>query len=108
MGSYRSRLDIIANILNVIHDRESAKKTQIMYGANLNCKLLGKYLNQVLRACLVRSESEERCYVLTAKGNDFLEKYREYSKRNRHVEKQLSNVQSKRKVLEKLCSNTQV
>ncbi len=30
MGSYRSRLDIIADILHVQRNEESAKKTQIM------------------------------------------------------------------------------
>ena len=102
MGSYRGRLDIIADILAVA--RQRAKKTQIMYGANLSYRLLTRYLAEIKRAYLVRFEREEKCYVLTRKGLEFLERYKEYSKRNKHVEKQINDVDGKRKVLEGLCS----
>ena len=104
MGNYRSRLGIIADILHVVS--KGAKKTQIMYQANLSYKLLSKYLAEVIEACLVRFEHREACYVLTSKGRKFLEKYKDYSRRNKHVEKQLSNIRMKRKVLEELCSNS--
>lgn len=103
MGNYRSRLDIIADILYVVK-RGSAKKTQIMYGANLSYKVLTRYLAEVVKAALIHFDSGKRCYVLTDKGVDFLERYREYSRRNRHVEQQLNDVKTKRKVLEELCS----
>ena len=102
MGSSRGRLDIIADILAVA--RQRAKKTQIMYGANLSYRLLTRYLAEIRRAYLVRFEREEACYVLTRKGLEFLERYKEYSKRNKHVEKQINDVDGKRKVLEGLCS----
>ncbi|MEM3566183.1 MAG: winged helix-turn-helix domain-containing protein [Candidatus Bathyarchaeia archaeon] len=104
MGSYRSRLDIIADILQVVRGNGRAKKTQIMYGANLSYTVLTKYLTEVLNACLIKFESGKRCYVLTDRGRTFLEHYREYSRRNRHVERQLETVNAKRKVLEELCS----
>ena len=85
MGSYRSRLDIIADILHVA--RQGAKKTQIMYQANLSYKLLTRYLSGILEACLVRFERRKQCYVLTRKGIEFLEKYKKYSRRNRRLEK---------------------
>lgn len=96
-------MDIIADILRVVK-RGSAKKTQIMYGANLSYKVLKKYLAEVLEACLIRFENRSRCYVLTAKGREFLEMYREYARHNRHVERQLNNVKAKKNILEKLCS----
>lgn len=102
MGSYRGRLDIIADILTVV--RQRAKKTQIMYQANLSYRLLTRYLAEVRRAYLVRFESEGRCFVLTRKGLEFLERYKEYSRRNKHVEKQIDDVHGKRRVLEELCS----
>ena len=102
MGSYRSRLDIIADILAVA--RQRAKKTQIMYGANLSYRLLTRYLAEIRRAYLVRFERDEGCYVLTRKGMEFLERYKEYSRRNKHVERQINDVDGKRKVLEELCS----
>lgn len=103
MGSYRSRFDIIADILKVVRDN-GAKKTQIMYGANLSYRVLMKYLSVVLDACLVRFEDDRRCYVLTAKGREFLERYREYSVRSRHLERHLRNVHAERRFLEELCS----
>lgn len=103
MGSYRSRLDIIADILHVVS--QDAKKTQIMYQANLSYKVLTKYLTEVSEAALVTFEDEKRCYVLTAKGRGFLEAYREYSKDNRHIEKRLNDINSKKKNLEELCSS---
>jgi len=102
LGSYRGRLDIIADILTVV--RQRAKKTQIMYQANLSYRLLTRYLTEIRRAYLVRFEREERCFVLTRKGLEFLERYKEYSRRNKHVEKQIDDVHGKRKVLEELCS----
>lgn len=104
MGNYRGRLDIVADILNVAS--HGAKKTEIMYQANLSYKLVTKYLTEVIEACLVRFVRAERCYVLTSKGKEFLERYKKYSTRNRHVEKQLNDVRDKRRILEKLCSTS--
>jgi len=104
LGSYRSRLDIIADVLRVVS--QGAKKTQIMYQANLSYKLLTRYLAEVLEVCLVRFEDKEECYVLTRKGKAFLEEYKKYSRSNKRLEKQLNNIDDKRKVLEKLCSNS--
>jgi predicted transcriptional regulator len=98
---YRSRFDIIADILHVVSGR--AKKTHIMYRANLSHRLLQKYLAEVRRSSLVSYERKGRCYVLTPKGQEFLEHYREYAKRASFVEKQLNHFKLKEMVLEKLC-----
>ena len=103
LGSYRRRLDIVADILLVASRR--ARKTQIMYQANLSYKLLTKYLTEIRKAYLISFERKERCYVLTSKGQEFLEKYKDYSRHNKHVEKGLDDVSVKRKVLEELCSS---
>jgi len=99
---YRRRLDIIADVLSVASG--GAKKTQIMYGANLSYSLLTKYLVMVRRACLVSFERGRRCYVLTGKGRQFLLLYKEYSRRARYVERGLNDANGKRKALEGLCS----
>jgi len=103
LGNYRSKLDIIADILRIVG--HGAKKTQIMYQANLSYAVLTKYLAEVIESCLISFERGKRCYVITSKGRTFLEKYKDYSRHNRHVEKQLNDVQVKRKVLEGLCSS---
>jgi predicted transcriptional regulator len=103
LGSYRGRLDIIAAILRAAS--ENAKKTQIMYQANLSYKVLQRYLTEVNEASLIDFEYEKQCYMLTAKGKEFLEAYEEYSRDNRHLEKQLNEINGKKKVLEELCSS---
>jgi predicted transcriptional regulator len=101
LGNYRGRLDIIADILNVAS--RDAKKTQIMYQANLSYKVLQRYLSDVARAQLIRFEDARHCYSLTDKGREFLAVYEKYSRTHRHVEKKLGDVATKRKVLEDLC-----
>ena len=102
MLGYRRKLDIIADVLSVASG--GAKKTQIMYRANLSYRLLTKYLVEVRRAYLVSFERGRRCYVLTSKGRQFLSLYKDYSRRTRYVEKGLDAANGKKKVLESLCS----
>jgi len=57
-----------------------------------------------LDAGLVKFEYED-CYVLTAKGKEFLSRHEEYSKRCKSLEEQFSHVNGERMVLEKMCFN---
>ena len=100
MGSYRGKLDIVADILKVAS--QQSKKTRIMYQANLSSRVLHKYLAEISGASLICFSDETHCYTLTSKGREFLEAYIQYSKTNRHAEKILGEVGSKRQVLEKL------
>ena len=102
MGSYRNRLDIIADILQVVS--QNAKKTQIMYQANLSYKVLQRYLREVTMASLIEFETAKQCYVLTSKGQDFLEAYKDYAKTNKNIEKRLNDFDNKKKNLEELCT----
>ncbi|MCJ7762854.1 winged helix-turn-helix domain-containing protein [Candidatus Bathyarchaeota archaeon] len=103
MRTYRGKWDIIADILRVVSG--NAKKTQIMYQANLSYKVLQKYLAEIVEASLISFEKIERYYILTDKGRTFLDAYQEYSKTNRHLEKGLNSARTKKGVLEKLCSS---
>ena len=103
MGNYRDKLDIIADILNVTS--KEAKKTQIMYQANLNYTVLQKYLNEITVASLIKFEDSSQSYTLTSKGQDYLLAYKEYSRTNKSIEKRLNDFSLKRKILEHLCSN---
>jgi predicted transcriptional regulator len=102
--NYRDRLDIIADILNVA-SRE-AKKTQIMYQANLSYKVLQRYLNEIVTASLIKFEQSRQCYQLTDKGREYLDAYKEYARLSKTLEKRLSDFSTKRKILENLCSQT--
>jgi len=102
LGSYRGRLDIIADILTVVKGK--AKKTQIMYQANLSYKVLQRYLEETVRASLIDFEDGTQFYMLTEKGVKFLDAYHRYSKNNRRIENHMSEARSKKQSLEKLCS----
>ena len=106
MGNYRGRLDIIADILGVAS--RNAKKTQIMYQANLSYKVLQRYLAEVSSAQLISFEDSNQRYALTEKGRTFLEAYEKYSKTNKHIAKKLNDVATKKKVLEKLSMDVQL
>lgn len=101
MVNYRDRLDIIADILAVV-SRE-AKKTQIMYQANLSYKVLQRYLTEIVDAALVKFQEANQIYLLTGKGHEYLDAYKEYSRCSKSMEKRLNEFTSKRKILENLC-----
>jgi predicted transcriptional regulator len=99
MGKYRDRLQIIADILSVV--RGGAKKTHVMYQANLSFTLLKRYLTEVLEAGLVSCDDEE-FYRLTGRGLKFLDRFDEYSMRCERVEEELHHVNNDKTVLENL------
>jgi len=97
MASYRSRLKIVADVLSVA--KGSAKKTQIMYQANLSYKLLTRYLRFVLEAGLIKLR-DGNCYELTPKGFEFLRKFDDYYERRQELRTQLTVIKKKKAVLE--------
>ena len=90
---------IIADILRIASD--GANKTRIMYQANLSYKLLCHYLEEVVNARLVTSE-KGKSYVLTNRGEQFLERLDEYHTQCKQLEEQTSCVHSERAELEKM------
>ncbi len=105
MVNYRDRLDIIADILNVAS--KNAKKTQIMYQANLSYKVLQRYLTEIVEASLVRFEDDHQYYLLTGKGQEYLDAYKEYARLSKSMEKRLNDFSMKRQILETLCPSKQ-
>ena len=102
MNKYRDRLQIIADMLYIA--RNGAKKTQIMYKANLSYRLLIRYLREVLNAGLVKFENGNS-YVLTAKGKEFLNRHVEYFKICKSLDKNLTHINNEKIILEKMCAN---
>ena len=107
MGKHRSRLKILANILEVITKNNGAKKTQIMYQAYLSYKLLVQYLDDVIEAGLVVC-GEENCYKLTPKGENFLAQFNEYTKNRENIDRKINHVEDQKLMLEEMCSNTEL
>ena len=103
MAKYRSRLEIVADVLGVVSD--GARKTQIMYQANLSYKLLVRYLKDVIDMGLVKMK-DENTYELTEKGLKFLEQFEGYYERRVEVEEQLNGVQDEKVRLENRFLNS--
>ena len=70
----RSGLDICADILEIA--RMGAKKTHIVYKANLNFRIVERYLRWLMERGLLRKKGE-RLYVTTEEGLRFLQRYKE-------------------------------
>ena len=68
----RGKLEIIIDILSVA--MKDAKKTEIVYKANLNFKRAGKYLPYLEEKGLIENMGSE--YKTTEKGKQFLRDYR--------------------------------
>ena len=100
MVNYRDRLDIIADILNVAN--QDAKKTQIMYQANLSYKVLQRYLSEVIDAALIKFEDDVQRYKLTFKGHEYLDAYKEYARCSKSMEKHLFDFSTKKENFRKL------
>jgi len=100
MGRNRNRLQIIADVLCVV--MRGARKTHIMYQANLSYALLNRYLAEVMNADLVCFENEN--YVLTGKGRSFLDKFKVYSRHCERLNDHLNTVSIERMELERMCS----
>ncbi len=68
----RGKLEIIMDILSVT--MKEAKKTEIVYKANLNFKRVGNYLPYLEEKGLIENIGSE--YKTTEKGKQFLRDYR--------------------------------
>jgi predicted transcriptional regulator len=75
---HRSRPEIISSILSVAS--QGARKTHIMYRANLSYDQLNEYLSFLLGNGLIEKRADTEyegtvVYKVTQKGRQFLEKY---------------------------------
>jgi predicted transcriptional regulator len=71
----RNDIDICADILKVA--RVGAKKTHLVYKANLNFEIVKKYLSRLSENRLISSENGH--YITTEEGVKFLDKYQEFA-----------------------------
>jgi len=70
----RNNMEIMAEILRIA--RKGAKKTHLVYGANINFKLLGEYLNQLEGAGLIANNVERDGLIRTTeRGKEYLNYY---------------------------------
>lgn len=73
-SSRRSKIEIVAEILRIA--RNGAKKTRIVYGANLNFKILEEYLARLEKAGLITlSRNTDSLIMTTKKGVEYLQQF---------------------------------
>jgi len=97
---YRSRLDIIADILSSTGN--AARKTRIMFGANLNFDLVNKYLTDALKAGLIAVD-DGRLYFVTERGKEFLKRYDKYTGLKRMADDHANSIKVIEADLKGLC-----
>lgn len=85
MGSRRSRLELIFDILLAIQNKGGKiKPTHLMYKSNLSHKLLNAYLEELVEKQLViieeiqakKRQSNTKVVIITDKGLGFLAEFR--------------------------------
>jgi predicted transcriptional regulator len=85
MGSRRSRLELIFDILLAIQNKGGRiKPTHLMYKSNLSHKLLNTYLEELIEKELVlieemqskKKQAPSKTVVITEKGLGFLAEFR--------------------------------
>jgi predicted transcriptional regulator len=72
----RDKMEIIRSILLIC--KNGAKKTEIVYKANLNFKSAGAYLDWLINRKMITKEDES--FKTTAKGNELLSNLQSTSK----------------------------
>ena len=93
---YRNRIEIAAGILEIA--KSGSRKTRIMYLGNLSFDLLQKYLDMLVKLGLLSVRNgDEKIYVATEKGREFLEDFNELQKHSEVVD-------AKKRALEKSLS----
>jgi predicted transcriptional regulator len=96
---YRDRVGIIADILKTAVN--GAKKTRIMYVANLSYQMLQKYLDEAAAIGFVRSN--DIGYEITEKGRVFLERYLQFSDKYSRLRGELECMNKDKSILKSMC-----
>jgi predicted transcriptional regulator len=101
MVKYRRRYQIIADVIRAAE--KGAKKTKIMYFANLSYKLLQKYLDDSLKVGFIQESGGG--YESTDKGKLFLEKCTEFSSKYSKLANDFEALKFEMEVLERMCGS---
>jgi len=75
-----------------------------MYGANLSYRLVTQYLDDALKARLLKFDGKS-IYTITSRGEDFLKFYETYENNRKELESYLENLENGREILEKMLSS---
>src|SRR5271157_5967610 len=96
---YRRRFDILADVLKATGS--GAKKTRIMFLANLSYALLKRYLEEAVSLGFLQRSAEE--FLVTPRGEEFLSLYNTLRSTSSRVKADLENLRSETELLEQMC-----
>ena len=96
---YRRRFDILADVLRATGS--GAKKTRIMFLANLSYALLKRYLEEAVSLGFLQRSAEE--FLVTPRGEEFLSMYNTLRSTSSRVKADLENLRSETELLEQMC-----
>lgn len=73
----RSKIEIIHDILMIIQNSRNAKKTHLMYKANLSHRQMKIYLDELMEKGFIEGNlsSDDYLIKITKKGQNFILKY---------------------------------
>jgi predicted transcriptional regulator len=77
---YRSRTDIVAQILDAASNSDKITKTRIMYKAFLSYTQLKEYTSLLVENGLLEYRSHNQTYKTTQKGMQFMQAYNQMEK----------------------------
>ena len=83
---HRTKIEIIADILQSIMNDSTLSSSKVMYKAFLTYKQMREYLPFLLQNELIKYGDKDHTFMITNKGLHFLETYnrlREFSNKNR-------------------------
>lgn len=100
MNRYRSRLQIIRDVLLIVDSKNGSKKTHILYGANFSHRLLTSYLAVIINAGLLQYDGES--YRITEKGRMFRKLYETYEKNCKELEEHQKDLENEKEHLENM------
>lgn len=70
---YRSRIDIIASILDAASKKNNTRITQLTYGGLVSHRQIISHIQPLIKEKLL--EHNEKTFSITTKGREFLEIY---------------------------------
>lgn len=100
MNKNRGSLDIAYDMLSIASVK--ARKTRIMYGANLNFLQVEKYLRDLLGSGLLKRDGDSS-YLVTEAGLEFLKLYKAYLEQSARLSEEVEMDTKNRKRLENMC-----
>ena len=80
-----------------------ARKTRIMYHAQLNHRQVTRYLAHLVASGLVRKHAERGVFMLTAKGRRYRSEYAEYRRLNKSLTDEKATFDARKAALRQLA-----